>query len=850
MKPSRIAAVAAFLRQSLRHVSRHPAQMLLALVGITLGVAVVVGIDLARASAQRSFELAIDDVVGKATHHIVGGPEGVDESLYARLRGRGIHPLAPIVEAQVTVTGQPGVLLRWLGVDPLAESSFREGTAARGESGSALLAALITEQGTALVSRAMAASLGLRIDDTLRVDRGGASHALRIVGWLADGDDPDSPRFRDLLVTDIATAQELLGVLGRLTRIDVIARDEAAAERIRRILPRDVELIGSARQGEALEQMARAFTTQLQALSLLAVLVGMFLIYNTMTFLVLQRREVLGTLRALGVTRSEVFLLIIVESLCLALAGTLLGILAGIVLGSGLTRLVARTISDHYYALTVRGLAVSPWLLLKAASVGLISTLVAGLAPATDAARVVPSMAMRREAAEATTGRVTRALTRAAVILLIAAMLVLAMPGSIRWGFLGLALLVLGCTALTPAVCTRILSSGAPPLARLFGWRGDLAARSIVRSLSRTAPAITALMLAVAATVGIGLMITSFRGAVDEWLAQLLRADLYVSATGAGQAAQPLPADLAGRIRALPEVKAISTARRLVLDLREGRQQLVVYALAPKSYAGFRFLSGGGAATWTAFESSDAVIVSEPYAIRHGLAVGNIVALRTDRGPHPFALAGIYRDYASDQGTIAISRRTYDRHFRDRAITGIGVYGRAEVTLPALTRSVQSVIGPLPHVSVSSRNMLRRSSLQIFDRTFTVTEVLRVIAGIIAFIGVAGSLIALQLERRYEHGVLRAIGVTPTELTTLIVGQAALMGLLAGLLAMPVGIGMAAALVYVINVRAFGWSMSLHVNPAVLAHGLLLATIAALLAGAYAALAASRRRPAQSLRQE
>lgn len=847
-----MAATRALLRQSARQVCRHPAQIVLSLMGIGLGVAVVLGIDLARASARQSFDTTVDDLAGKATHHIVGGPGGIDETVYAGLRVRhGVYPTAPVVEAHVTVTGHPQVRLKWLGVDPLAESSFR-GTvpATQGRSTFDLIATLMTEPGSALLSRHTAASLALRVNDTFKVDHNGIRHALRIAGWIESAGNGNADRYRDWLITDISTAQEMLGMRGRLTRIDLMAHSETQAERIRESLPPEVELISSARRSDALEQLTRAFMTQLQALSLFALLVGMFLIYNTMTFHVLQRREMLGILRAVGVTRSEVFMLVQVESLFLAIAGTLAGIIAGIVLGKGLTHLVARTISDHYYALAVHGLALSPWLVVKSAAVGLASTLVAALPPAVAAARVTPSMAMRRVTAERDIGRGLRALAIAGVLLLIAATGVLSTPGGPTSGFLGLALFVFGCAALTPGVCAAVLRPATPLLARLLGWRAGIAAGGLASSLSRTAPAVTALMLAIATTIGISLMLKSFRGAVDEWLSQLLRADLYISATREGQESQPLPADLAARLRALPDVEAISTARRLALESPEARHQLVIYQLAPESYAGFHFLSGGGEDAWAAFDQGDAVIVTEPYAIRHDLAVGDSVQLRTEHGLHRFAVAGVYRDYSSDQGLIAMSRRTYSRHFDDPVVTGIGVYGGKGVTSSALTRSVQSIVGSFPQLSIATREELRRSSLQIFDRTFTVTEVLRLIAGVIAFIGVAGSLIALQLERRYEHGVLRATGVTPAELATVIIGQSALMGVLAGLLALVVGIGMAAALVHVINVRAFAWSMNLHVDPALLIHGLLLATLAALMAGLFAAFAAARSSPIEALRRE
>lgn len=287
-----------------------------------------------------------------------------------------------------------------------------------------------------------------------------------------------------------------------------------------------------------------------------------------------------------------------------------------------------------------------------------------------------------------------------------------------------------------------------------------------------------------------------------------------------------------------------------MVEAASGRTQLVVYQLASGSYAGFRFLSGGGAETWSAFEHDDAVIVTEPYAAHRRLALGDAVRLMTDDGRRTFSIAGIYRDYSSDQGVVAMSRRTYERYFRDRALTGIGVYRRADVDAAQFAQAVRSVIEPLPNIATHSAEALRDEALRVFDRTFTITQVLRVVAALVAFIGITGSLMALQLEQRREQAVLRALGVTPRELGALIVAQTAAMGLLAGVLAIPVGMVMAGVLVHVINEQAFGWSMDLEIDGVLMLQGVGLALIAALPAGVWVASLAARFQPAAGLRQE
>lgn len=832
------------MAQSLRFLARHPAQAGLAVLGIALGVTVVVAIDLAQASAQAAFDRATDEVLGRATHQIVGGPDGLDESLYVGLRvHHGFARAAPIIEAPVSIDGAPQAAPTLLGIDPFAERSFQRAAVPAGDRDG--LRRLLTETDGVLVTPALAARLASAAGEAIVLNRGATAHRLRILGLTS------AAAHSELILADIATAQELLGMGGRLSRIDLIVDDEAERQRIEGWLPDGVELLATARHGQAYREMTRAFSTQLQALSLLALLVGMFLIYQTASFLVVQRRALIGILRALGVTQAEIATVIAVEALALGLLGALAGTAAGIFLGRHLTGIVARTVSDLYYQLSVAALSVPPLLLIKGLGLGLLGTLIAALPAAREATRVAPRMAIARCEAEAGARRRSESALRWGACACAAGGALLLLPvGDVFAGFAGLFLSILGYAAMTPAALRALLRLLDPPMTRFLGTPGHLAVRGLAASLSRTAVAAAALMLAVATTIGIGLMIASFRTAVDDWLSQLLRADLYLAAGGNGQPAQPLPAGFAERIAALPEVEAVSTVRRLTIDAGSGRTQLVVYRLAPKSYAGFQLLEGDAESLWPAFENGDAVMVSEPYAWHHGLKAGATVSLRTDAGPRSFTVAAVYRDYASDQGAVAMSRRTYERHFRDRAVTGVGVYGRDGVAAPRLRSAVQAAAAPYGPIVSRSNSELRHTSLAVFDRTFTITETLRLIAGLIAFAGVLGSLTALLMERGFEHGVLRAIGVTPRGLARLILTETALMGACAGLLAIPAGWATAAALVYVINRRSFGWSMALQLDGLAIAEGLLIALLAAVLAGLYPAHLAARASPGAALRQE
>jgi putative ABC transport system permease protein len=847
------------LLASVRHLVRHPWQAGLAVLGIALGVAVVVSVDLASESARRAFALAAEGVTGRATHEVVGGPAGLDERVVTRLaREVGAHPLAPVVVAWVGAEAAPGRTLQLLGIDPFSEAPFRPYLGRPAASGTRPLEAFVTEPGAALLSGETAADLGVGVGSQVALRVNGRTRAVRVVGVIEPSDARSARALRGLVIADVSTAQELLGRPGRLSRVDLIlppgpAGDEVLA-RIQAVLPPGAEVGTAAARSEFVGELTRAFDVNLAALSLLALVVGLFLAYNTMTFAVVQRRASIGILRALGVTRTEIVATVLAEALVVGLVATGLGLGAGVALGGGLVRLVTRTINDLYFVVVVRDLAVSPVALAKGAALGLGATLLSGIVPAVEASATPPGSAIQRVGLEA---RARRAAPRAALaggIVLAAGSLLVAWSGrSLAWSYAGLFAAILGAALLTPLAMMGAAGAARPALGRLLGLPGRMAARGVVARLSRTGVAVAALMVAVAATIGIGVMIRSFRTTVVNWLETSLVADVYVSAPtlrmGRGGDSTLDPAVIA-RIREAPGVAEVSTFRGVRVASRFGPTQLGALEMGASSFRQFRFLAGSSRDAWSAFQDGGAAIVSEPYAYRHGLAVGGTVWLHTDRGERAFPVAGIFADYGSDQGVVMVSRRSYEASWEDRGVSSLGLTLAPGTDPEAAIATLRVRAGGDQDLIIRPNRALREASLEIFDRTFAITAVLRVVATLVAVVGVLSALMAIQLERARELGVLRAQGLTPWELWRLVLAETGLLGMIAGALAVPVGIGLALTLVHVINRRAFGWSIEATVPPAVLLEAVGLAVLAALAAGVYPAWRMARTPPAPALREE
>ena len=829
-------------RSGLRFYWRRPWQLCLAVSGIALGVAVYVGVDLANDSARRAFQLTSDLVTGSTTHHLMGTRGEIADSVYRTLRmEHGPVRAAPVIEAEVRLRGLPGRSFTLMGVDPLEESGFRGFSGfvpGRGTD----LTRLIVEPGAVLAPAPLLEELDLELGAEFAVLIGGEARTVRAVGTVLEtssaGEGPTAP-----IVADIATAQELLGSAS-LSRVDLILNG-AEAERVRALGLPNTTLVPAEGRNAAFGELARAFRINLTALSLLALLVGVFLIYATMSFAVVQRRTTFGVLRAIGVSRRQLLTGVLGEALAIGAVATTAGILLGQQLAEGLVDLVLRTVGDLYFESSVSAAAPSPTIYWRGLALGLGMTLLAAAAPALDAARSTPNTAMSRAALERGTRRLARRATWLALpAATVAAALLLLSSRSLVLAFAGLFFVIATGALLVPAA-TRLLARLAEPLvASAFGLAGSLAARGMAASLSRTGVATAALSVAVATVVGIGLMIGSFRISVEDWLTGTLTADVYVNIDGEGF----FEDSRRDALSAIPGVRGSSLTRFIRLPTAAGELSLRALDPGPDGW-GLRMTSGGTEAV-EFMESGAGILVSEPLAFHRQLQPGDELALPTASGERAFTVLGAFRDYSTSGGTVLMPLNFYRSHWADDDVNGIGIYLDDEADREAALARIRGALGSGTPVRFRSNDFIRERSMAIFDRTFRITEVLRMLAGVVAFLGLASAVMSIELERGRELAVLRALGLRPRQVRALTLAQTGLLGLAAGLFAIPLGIVMAALLIQVINVRSFGWSMDLAVAAQPLALGVVLALGAAVLAGIYPAVRAVRVGVAGQLREE
>ncbi|MEO8356631.1 MAG: ABC transporter permease [Chloroflexota bacterium] len=851
---------------SLRTLLRHPIQFAIMTLGIALGVAVMVSIDLANASAARAFDLSTSAVTGRATHSIVGSTQGVDESVYVRLRTdphwRGQLESAPLVSAYAVSPQLGDVPFTLLGIDPFAEAPFRSYLGAGQQIGTETIAALLTVPGAILLSAPTAQRYGLQpcsaaaLNDAchLTLSINGETRHAYLTGLLEPSDDLARRALDTLILTDISTAQSLSGTGGTLTQIDLILPDNFDSSALSAALPAGTRLVTSEMRNSQVAEMTAAFQVNLTALSLLALLVGIFLIYNAMTFSVIQRRPLFGTLRSIGYTREQIFGMVLGEAALVGALGAGLGLGLGVLLGQGAVQMVTQTINDLFFVISVRGIQVPASSLLKGALAGFFASVLAAAPPAWEAASVPPRLAFSRAGLESKVKSTVRVVAGLGIFaVLIGAVILLFPTRNLVVSFSGTFAVIIGLAMLTPFVTVTLMQLLAEPLGGLFGLLGRLAPRNVIRSQSRTAVAVAALMVAVSVTIGVQVMITSFRTTVTIWLEQSLQGDIYISTQGVSSTRldTPLEPQAINIARAHPLAQSSLAVRVVTAESEHGAVDLV--AVSPQRQMDERLFlvaQDNPQQAWQMVRQG-AILLSEPLASRLGISQpGGSLGLLTPRGWQSFPIAGIYADYASTRGAVRMSLDVYRQVWNDDRLNGVVLFLAPGSDIDGVTADLRAQLTGFLKIQVNPSGALRQDALLVFDRTFAITTAMQLLTTLVAFIGVLSSLLAVQLENAREMGILRALGLTVSEMRRLTFWETGLLGASAGLVALPTGYILAWILIFVINQRSFGWTLQMQANPAPFVQAFALAVGAALLAALYPAWRLSRMQAAEALRAE
>lgn len=804
---------------------RHEAgRTLLTVLGIALGVGVLVAIDLANESAVESFRETVTTVAGSAQLEIRGQGTGIPPATVAKVSAvDGVAGLGPLISGDFAfppaADGGTTESLLLLGVD-LLRSEEPEGRPVRDiqftlMEGVAVQDFLLRDDLLILTTR-FAERHGISAGDTITFHFAGRPRGMVVAGLLDAGPLADTLD-GNLALVDLSVADILLRREGLLDRIDVMAGEGVDPDELGGRL---ASLLGPAfiverpeTRSARVDGMLAAFRFNLRALGHISILVGAFLVFNTMSIAVLRRRPVIGTLRAMGVTRGRIRGVFLLEGALLGAAGSLFGIAGGILAAGFLAQPIGEAISINFVQVRPGGLAVSTTVLLQAVLLGVGGSLIAALAPAREAANTPPANTMRRGTEEARDSRgPLRGLLAGGALALIAFLLLLRepRPGIPVNGYIASTVLlgafVFWARPALGLVCTAL----GRPWAFLFGAEGLLAVSATRASPGRSGVAISGLLVSVAMTISVTVMVSSFRTTVTSWMEQVLTADLYIApaTANAGERGEPMPGAFARRIASLPGVAAVDPFRgwEITLDglpVRVGTGDFTVPRFTSRSRDGRPMPE-----VLEAARRNRAAVVSEAFAMKHSTGRGGEIALPTPAGVQLLGIEAVYTEYSSEKGIIIFDRSLFREWFDDDRIDSVSVYLEPGARLRDLRRSIDRAAAgtpDMPAITIRANEQLRGHALEAFDQTFAVTGILKVIAIVVSILGVTTTLLSQVLDRRHEIATLRHLGAARRRIAKVIVLETVLVVFTGIMMGIPAGLLLSWILTRVIMLESFGW---------------------------------------------
>jgi putative ABC transport system permease protein len=839
-----MTALPLFFRLVVRPLRQERLRTTLTVLAVALGVAAVLAIELAGQAAAGSFRSSLETLTGTSNLE-VSASGGVPGEVFARLAALP-YPLKlhARIEDYGVLDGAVRRAVPIIGFDLISdgaiEKSVREGETR------------VFSDPDVNDAVWLSSDLGYKSGDLVRLLINDTAQDFTVRGVLND-------QGGDVVLMDLAPATRLLRRGGRLDRILIQAPPPRSIEDweslLRRSLPPGVAIARQGAQTEENRRMLESFRWNLRVLSYVSLAVGAFLIYNTISVSIVRRRFEIGILRALGTSRVGILSGILAEACCFGLLGGTIGIVLGRVMSQVAVKLVASTVASLYFSSQPAPISLTWEIALLGIVMGVGISLISALAPAWEASRVAPVEAMARGRREHQV-RLHRWRSAAAAVIFAGIAWIASRQSPVNgkpvYGYLSALLSIAACALTIPLLVSGLSAITARVARRVFGVEALLATRSLAGSLRRTSVLVGALSTAIAVLTAVGIMVGSFRETVVLWLDDILQADLFLSpAVPAGADRHPtMSAEIPIQLAQLPQVDAIDQLR--TYEIR--------YEGLPATIGGVdarirqrrisSFLSGAPAQrVFHQLIGNESVVVSEPFANKHGVRAGDILKLGLGGKAGTFRVLDIYYDYSSESGVILMDRGTLFEYLPNNAPTNIAVYLKPGVSLEQGQRAVQGVIAGR-RIAVTRNRTLRDQAIQVFDRTFAITYVLEALAVFVAVTGVGGALLALVIDRRRELGLLRFLGASDRQIRSIILFEAGLLGILANIAGVTLGLILSQLLIYVINKQSFGWTIQFHWPVLVLLSALSIVYAATLLSALYPARIATRLVPIEVIHEE
>ncbi|MGZ8267121.1 MAG: FtsX-like permease family protein [Burkholderiales bacterium] len=795
----------------------HRGRLTLAVLGIAFGVALGVAVHLINASAAEQFDLAVRSLAGEADLIVRGPRSGFGDSVYARIAVLPqVRAASPGVEVDAQIAGRRETI-RVLGLDPFRAAEVQPQLL--GDSRESI--AELLQSDAVAISQSAAADLNLKTGDTLRLQAGSGIIELRIVHVLAAG--ATSQR---IAIMDIATAQWRLERLGELHRIDLKLKPGTNVARftdaLGKIMPPGVIVQTPRAEAQRNTSLSRAYRVNLDMLALVALFTGAFLVFSTQFLALLKRRTHIALMRVIGLTRTRLLALLVCEGAIVGVLGSALGIAIGIALAHfGIERLGGDLGAGYFHSVTPE-LSIPAGALIVLFLLGVFFATLGAAMPAFEAARRPPALALKA-------GDEEQALEKLRVVW--PAFAAIALGGALSQappihdlplaGYLAIALILIGAILLMPRVAETVLVR----LPRLRHVPAALAAAQLEATPRQVGVSLAAILASFSLMVSMLIMVASFRTSLETWLDQMLPADLYVRAGRIGEAGF-FSADEQERMAAAEGVGAAAFLRSQNVLLRSDRPAVTLLARPIPAGQARPPLPFEGAVLVPAPGKPPPVWLSEIAADVLGAEPGTLMSLPLGNALHSFTVAGIWRDYARQNGAIVIDRALYIKLTGDERANEAAVHVQEGRSADRVASAIRAALGNAQGMEIVSTRELKAVSLAIFDRTFAITYALEAAAVLIGVFGVSTSFSAQALARRREFGVLRHIGMTRRQVTAMLGWEGLIVGGLGVAAGLAVGWAISLILIHVINKQSFHWTLDMHL-PTLALLGLAAALVAA-----------------------
>lgn len=781
---------------SLPYILKHKLRTTLTVAGIALGVVIFVGMRTANDSVVYGFQQTVDRIAGKAQLQISAGEAGFPEEVLEKVQAiREVDVAVPAIEASVKtgLAGQGNLLV--LGVDMTGDRSLRQYDFEEGEE--AVIddpLVFLAQPDSIMITREFAARNGLKTNSRLELETMQGRKDFTVRGIMGSGG-LASAFGGSLAVMDIYAAQMAFGRGRSFDRIDLTIHAHASIDQarsaIRRALGAGFQVEPPSSRGKQFEAISRIFSLGATLNSLFALLIGLFIIYNTFFIAVAQRRSEIGILRSLGASRGQIRRLFLLESALFGLAGSVVGILFGLLMARGMAGYLSAYMGEIYgVAQRTEQIAADGKLMAFALFLGVFTSMLAAWIPARNASEIDPVQALHKGGFESFSPRESRMRNIAGWGCAMLAALLLSGSGatSLRL-YAGYTALIVAAVLWTPFFVRCLAGLLRPLLGLLLPVEGTLAADSLIQSPRRNSATVAAVMLALALVIGLGGVAKASYASILDWMTAALNPDLFVGASEQiAERSFRFPAHIGDEMRRMDfieEVQMVRVARVLFQGTPVMLIATDIASLAKRARP--RIVAGDADRMYKETAAGRGVIVADNLAAMQGLRLGDIFELPAPAGLIRLPIVGITIDYSDQQGAFLVDRSLYVRSFQDDSVNIFRVYLRKGVPAGEAKQRILDRFGNQTRLFVMTNDQVRGYILKVTTQWFGLTYMQIFVAVLVAILGIVNSLTVSITDRRRELGILQAVGGLRSQVRRAVWMEALAIGAVSLLLGLALG---------------------------------------------------------------